>query len=45
MDIFIAVMMVIAAGGCFIVITINDWIEARKRSPENIGTAAADSDR
>ena len=45
MDIFIAVMMVIAAGGCFIVITINDWSEARERNRENIGIVAADSDR
>jgi hypothetical protein len=45
MDIFIAVMMVIAAGGCFIVITVNDWVEARKRSPEHMGVATADSDR
>jgi hypothetical protein len=32
MDIFIAVMMVIAASGCFVVITFHDWSEIRKRS-------------
>ncbi len=32
MDIFIAVLMVIAAAGCFIVITFDDWSTTRKRS-------------
>jgi len=34
MDIFIAVMMVVAAIGCFVVITFHDWNENRKRSHE-----------
>jgi len=34
MDIFVAVMMVVAACGCFVVVTFHDWSETRKRSQQ-----------
>ncbi|MDH3352444.1 MAG: hypothetical protein OEM51_12925 [Gammaproteobacteria bacterium] len=45
MDIFVAVLMVFAAAGCFVAITLSDWIESRKRNSSRMeDTAAASAD-
>jgi hypothetical protein len=43
MDIFVAVLMVVAAAGCFVAITLSDWIESRKRNSSRIEDAAGAS--